>query len=373
MTYAAGGFQLAVLRGIMENSNSITQKFHFKFTTMRLTGLTYGYKMNEHKEVGQMKKTLAILMVLSLVMLMFQVGVAEDAPTIRVASLKGPTSMGLVKMIMDNEGNHDYDFKVAGSPDEIVPLLAKGELDVALIPANLSSVLYNRLEGGLRMTAINTLGVLYVIENGDTVQSVADLKGKSLFSTGKGTTPEYALNYVLTQNGLDPMSDLSIEYKSEAAEVAAALGSGATKLAMLPQPLVTAALTQNPDLRVALSLTDEWDKVSPDSALVTGVMIATQDFADNAPEALKKFMDEYAASTAFVNENPAEVSLKIEELGIAKAAIAEKAIPQCNIVFITGDDMKQKASGYLQTLFEQDPTAVGGKLPDEGFYKTVEQ
>lgn len=325
-----------------------------------------------------LKRILAGLMVLCALVLAFQLtgaesldGAAPDGASaaMRVASLKGPTSMGLVKLIMDEQDGQNYTFQVAGAADEIVPLLVKGDLDIAIIPCNLASVLYNRLDGALYMTAINNLGVLYVIEDGDSVQTVQDLWGKTLFSTGKGTTPEYALNFVLDRNGVDPAKDLSIEYKSEATEVAAALDSGATKLAMLPQPYVTAVLTQNPNLRVALSLSDEWDKVSGgNSALVTGVVVARKAFADQNPEAMRAFMDAYAASTQYVNEHPAEVAPAIEELGIAKAAIAEKAIPDCNIVCLTGDDMKTKAAGYLGSLFEQDPEAVGGKLPDESFY-----
>lgn len=318
-----------------------------------------------------LKRLLGLMIVLSLFTLGFQLAFAEqpanNAP-VRVASLKGPTSMGMAKLIHDEQDQGTYEFTVAGTADEIVPLLAKGDMDIMLIPCNLSSVLYTRLEGELRMLAINTLGVLQVIENGSEVNSVADMKGKTLFSTGKGTTPEYALNYVLSKNGLNPESDMTIEYKSEAAEVAAAMNEGITQLAMLPQPYATAVLAQNPDLRVALSLSDEWDKVGDGSAMVTGVVVARKAFCDERPEAVQAFMQAYAASTDYVNQNPAEVAPWIEELGIAKAQIAEKAIPFCNIVCITGDEMKLKASGYLAALLAQDPASVGGKLPDEAFY-----
>jgi NitT/TauT family transport system substrate-binding protein len=317
-----------------------------------------------------MKKVISLLVAVFLIVSGLQVALAEDASLqVRVASLKGPTSMGLVKLMQDDQETKAYSFTVAGTADEIVPLIAKGELDIALIPCNLASVLWNKLKGGVEIAAVNTLGVLYVVEAGDTVHSVADLKGKTLYSTGKGTTPEYALNHVLKLNGLDPASDLTIEYKSESTEVAAALSSGSASLAMLPQPYVTAVVAQNPNLRVALSLTDEWAKADATSQLVTGVVAVRKAFADEHPDLLKAFMEGYKASAEYVNENPDEAGQWIADLGIvAKAGLAAKAIPACNIVCITGDEMKAAVSGYLKALFEADPASVGGVLPDDTFY-----
>lgn len=316
-----------------------------------------------------MKKILALLLALSLVLAGAQLAAAQEAPKkVSVASLKGPTSMGLVKLMEDDKPAGAYAFTVAGSADEIVPLFAKGEVDIALIPCNLASVLWNKLKGGVQVAAVNTLGVLYVVESGDSVRSIADLKGKTVYSTGKGTTPEYAFNHVLKLSGIDPAKDLTVEFKSEATEVAAALSSGTVSLAMLPQPYVTAVMAQNPSLRVALSLTDEWAKVDPDSRLVTGVVAVRKAFADENPELVKTFMEQYAASTAYVNAHPDEAGAWIEQLGIAKAAIAAKAIPACNIVCITGDEMKSAIAGYLAALSEADPASVGGALPDDSFY-----
>lgn len=308
-----------------------------------------------------MKKTLSLI--LCALLLMAGAGYAQT-PVVRVASLKGPTSMGLVGMIDEDKDAHAYTFTVAGTADEIVPLLVKGDLDIALVPCNLASVLYQKTKGGVQLAAINTLGVLYVVEKGDTVHSVQDLQGRTMLSTGKGTTPEYALNAVLGKTGVTA----DIQFKSESTEVAAALAAGQADLAMLPQPYVTAVQAQNPDLRVALSLTDEWARVMPDSALVTGVVLVRAAFAKENPEALASFMDSYRASTAFVNDQPEQASVMIEQLGVAKAAVAQKAIPFCNIVCIEGAQMKDYVSGYLTALFEQDPASVGGALPDDAFY-----
>ena len=185
---------------------------------------------------------------------------------LRIAGLKGPTTMGLVNLLsMEEDGtaSMDYDLQLYGAADEIVPLLMKGELDMAAIPANLAATLYQKTEGGIQAVAVNTLGVLYVVEKGgDTVQSMADLKGRTILSTGKGTTPEYVLRYLLTQNGIDPDKDVTIEYYSEATEVTAQMANTEDAIAVLPQPYVTAAGLQDDTLRVALDLTEEWNKVA---------------------------------------------------------------------------------------------------------------
>lgn len=292
--------------------------------------------------------------------------------TIRLAALKGPTTMGLVKLLEDNEAGssaNQYEFTLAATADEITAAIGKGELDAAAVPCNLASVLYNKTEGKIAVGAVNTLGVLYIVETGDTIQSVADLKGKTIYTTGKGTTPEYSLNYVLTQNGIDPASDVTIEFKSEAAEVAAALAEGTAQIAMLPEPFATTAMAKNENLRVALNLSEEWDKVSSDgSGMVTGVLIFSRDFLEQNPEAASQFLEEYKASVAYVNENTEDAAALVEKFGVSPAAVAKKALPNCSITFLEGDAMKEKVSGYLSVLFQQNPKSVGGKLPDDAFY-----
>lgn len=320
-----------------------------------------------------MKKFVAVLLALMLMIPAF--AMAEEKTPVRVAAMKGPTAMGLTKLMQDAEaGNtvNDYTFQIEATADAVTPLLLKGELDIAMVPANLASVLYNKSEGALQMAAVNTLGVLYVVECGETIQSATDLKGKTIYSTGAGTTPEYALKFVLAGNSIDPDKDVTIEFKSEAAEVAAAMVNDAASIAVLPQPYVMGVLAQNENARIALSLTDEWAKVDSESAMITGVCVVRKAFAEENKEALNAFLTEYAASTEYVNANPAEASVWIEALGIGKAAVIEKALPMCNIVCLTGEEMQEKAGGYLQALFEQNPQAVGGKLPEADFYYYAE-
>ncbi len=318
-----------------------------------------------------MKKVFALVLVLMLVLCC--TAAAEDA--VRVASLKGPTSMGLVKLMNDDENGaaaQDYEFTLSGTADEIVPLLTRGELDIALIPCNLASILYNNTHK-ISILNINTLGVLYVVENGNEIESVEDLRGKTVYSTGKGTTPEFALNFILNGNGIDPEADLTIEYKSEAAEVLSALLSDNAAVAVLPQPYVTAALAQNEGLRIALSLTEEWEKADPDSGLITGVTVVNNDFLAANPEAVKTFVEEQPASAAYVNEHNDEAAEWIAALGIvAKAPLAQKALPFCNIVCIDGDEMKAKVGGYLSALYEMNPASVGGALPAEDIFASIE-
>ena len=318
-----------------------------------------------------MKKFVSMLLALTL-MLMLGCAQAEDATsatTVRIGALKGPTAMGMAQMMQAAvEGESGYQFTIAGAADELTALLVKGELDAAAVPANLASVLYNNTQGGVQVAMINTLGVLYVLETGDTVQSVADLKGRTIYSTGKGTTPEFALDYVLTGNGIDPEADVTVEFKSEATELAAALQSGEATLAVLPEPYVTTVLAGNENVRVALSLNDEWNKVSEESGMVTGVLVVRTEFAAQNPEAVAQLLADYEQSVAFVNADPAGAAVIIEENGVAKAAVAEKAIPNCNIVFISGSDMRAKLEGYLAALADMNIKAVGGALPGDDFY-----
>ncbi len=298
-------------------------------------------------------------------------GMSAEGP-VRIAGLKGPTTMGLVNLLdMEQQGSAalDYDLQLYGTADEIVPGLIKGELDMAAIPANLAAALYQKTKGGIQVMAVNTLGVLYVVEKGDTVHSMADLAGRTILSTGKGTTPEYLLRYLLEKNGLDPDKDVKIQYCSEATEVTAQMAAAQKDaIAVLPQPYVTAAGMKDPSLRVALDLTAEWDKVS-DSQLVTGVTVVRTQYAQEHPDVVEVFLQEYAQSVRTANTDLDCTAALCEQQGVvAKAAIAKKALPACNIVCRTGDEMQKDVSAYLSVLCAADPAAVGGKLPDEGFY-----
>lgn len=284
-----------------------------------------------------------------------------------VAGLKGPTTMGLVNL-MSAEDAGNYDFTMYGAADELVPLLVKGDLDAAAVPANLAATLYNKTNGAVEVACINTLGVLYIVENGETVQSVEDLKGQTIVTTGKGTTPEYVLRYVLSENGVDPDADVTIEYCSEATEALSKVQAGEATIAMLPQPFVTSALAQVEGLRVALDMNEEWQNVAG-SKLVTGVLAVRKDAVEADPAAFAAFMDGYKASVEAANTDLEGTAALCEQYGVvAKAALAQKALPQCNIVFETGDEMKADLTTYFDVLFAADPTSVGGTLPADDFY-----
>jgi NitT/TauT family transport system substrate-binding protein len=297
---------------------------------------------------------------------------AADKIDINIAALKGPTAIGMVKLMNDSDAGttaNNYKFTVSGTADEISAGLVKGDFDIAAVPCNLASALYNNTDGAIKLAGINTLGVLYMVETGDTIKSVADLKGKTIYATGKGTTPQYTLNYILTANGLDPNKDVTIEYKTEPTEVAAMLEDTTDAIAMLPQPYVTTVLMQNSKLRIALNLADEWDKVSKDgSSVVTGVVVARSEFLKNNKEAFDAFMEEYSASAAYVNNSIDDAATLVEKYGIFKAAPTKKAIPFCNITLIQGNEMKEKVGGFLTALYNQEPKSVGGKLPGDDFY-----
>ena len=321
---------------------------------------------------------LSVLAAGSMLMCMETGALAEDSVT--VMALKGPTAMGMVSFMNEvDQGEiteENYEFQIAASPDEVSPAIVQGTVDIAAVPANLASVLYQKTDGGVQVLSINTLGVLYLVGNGDAIQNISELKGKTIYASGKGATPEYALNYILKENGLIPGEDVQIEWKSEHTECVAALAEHPDAIALLPQPFVTTAQSKNSSLQVVLDLTDEWDKIQEknngNSSLVTGVTIVRTEFAQEHPEVLKDFMEHYEESVSFVNNNTEEAAGLIGGYDIVPEEIAKKALPECNIVCIDGNEMKEKLSGYLEVLEQENPQAIGGALPADEFYYDAE-
>lgn len=305
---------------------------------------------------------------------------AEDAnssqtekTTIRVAGLKGPTGLSMVKLMSDSEAgtaSGDDQFTIVSSPDEIVAKLSSGEVDVAAAPTNLAAVLYNKTNGGVQLMAVTTLGVLYVLTaDGESVQTVSDLKGKTIYASGQGATPEYALNYILRQNGLEPGKDVTVEYKSEHSELASLMLAGKAKIAVLPEPFVTQVLAKNNSAEIALDLTEEWNKASDEKSVFTmGCLIVRKEFAQEHKAALDAFLDDYKASAEYANSNPEQAAKLSEKFDIMDSAIAEKAIPNCAITYMDGAEMKAKIPEFLNVLYQANPKSIGGKMPADDFY-----
>lgn len=297
---------------------------------------------------------------------------AKQPEAVRAVAMKGATGMGMARFMEQAESgaltDNDYDFSIVAAIDEVTALLAKGEADIAALPANVSSVLYNNM-GGVSVLAINTLGVLYIVETGESISSVSDLRGRTIYASGKGATPEYALNYILTKNGIDPETDVDIQWKAEQTECLSALLAEENAIAMLPEPFVTTAKGKSGRLRTALDLTREWDAVAEESSgLLTGVVVARDEFIQSSPEAVSAFMEHYKESVEYVNSNVEDTARIIGGYGIVTEEVARAAIPSCNIVFIEGAEMKDKLSGYLAALYGQNPASVGGALPGDDFY-----
>lgn len=298
---------------------------------------------------------------------------AEEV-VVRVGGLKGPTTMGLVKLMDDAEkgiSENQYAFTMVTAADELTALIASGKLDIALLPANVAGILYWKTEGQISVIDINTLGVLYLVSADTSITSLEQLKGRTVYLPGKGTTPEYALRYLISAAGLNE-NDVTLEFKSEATEVASILAEDPNAVGLLPQPFVTSALTQNDSLSIIMDLTEVWDSFQTDEnpgRLVTGVTIVSNDFLEAHKDIVDTFLKEHEASVAFTAKDPAAAAALIEKAGIvAKAAVAQKALPYCNITFLSGNDLKDALEGYLRVLLEQNPASVGGMLPDDAFY-----
>ncbi|MDL2302225.1 ABC transporter substrate-binding protein [Lachnospiraceae bacterium OttesenSCG-928-D06] len=328
--------------------------------------------MNEtvtSKKTIKQSRRLLFLLILTLILLTgcAQGEKAENNVPIRIASLKGPTSMGLLFM---KEDTSIYSFQMATTVDEILPLMMKEELDIALLPANVAAILYDKMEGGITVTHINTLGVLYMVSEDDSIKQVEDLRGKTIYLTGKGTTPDYVLRYILSENGLEE-TEYTLEYKSEATEVAAILLEEEDAIGLLPQPFVTAACVQNPSLHIVMDLNEQWDlrKGSEGSSMVTGVTVVRTAFLEENEEAVRSFMEQHKNSSQAINTDVEKGAKRCVEEGIiANEVIAEKAIPECNITYIDGMEMKKALSNYLKVIGEQNIESIGGSIPKDDFY-----
>lgn len=301
-------------------------------------------------------------------------GKAEEKVTVKVGALKGATTLGLLPLedkAANGEAGENYEFSMMTAADELLPMMIKGELDIALLPSNVASILYQKTNGGVTVIDINTLGVLYMVSGDSSITGVEDLAGRTIYLTGKGTTPDYVLHYILSGNGMDADSDCTLEYKSEATEVAALLAENPDAIGLLPQPFVTAACAQNDALSVILDMNAEWEKLQGEdgSRLVTGVTVVRNEFLQEHENAVAAFMEEHQASAQSMNSDVENGAKLAAASGIiAKEPIALKAIPKCNITYIDGADMKQALSGYLEVLYEQNPESIGGALPGDDFY-----
>ena len=294
---------------------------------------------------------------------------ADEA--VRVVMLKGTTGLGAAKWMEDNKDNGTVSFSVMAEATEAVAALTKGEADIAALPTNVAATLYHKLDGGIQLLALNTYGVLYILENGSSLHSLSDLADKTVHAFGQGANPEYVLAYLLEQNGLKLGEDVEIQWYSSADEVSTLLAAGEIECAMIPVPAATVAVIQGENTRMAIDLTKEWQNSNAQGVLTMGCVVVRREFAERAPEAVDQFMKDYEASIAFMSDpdNLEEAAQLAETWGIIpKAAIAKKALPDANLCFVTGDDMVSGIQGYYQVLYGADPSSIGGSIPDGAFY-----
>lgn len=320
-----------------------------------------------------MKKLISILLILILALSLAACGVNVKEVKANVYGIAGPTGIGLANLMKEAKadgGSLDYNIALAASNDEIVAKITNKEADIAAVATNLASTLYNKTNGGIKVLAVNTLGVLNVVAKGVEVKTIADLKGKTVYSTGQGANPEYILNKILEANNLLVGEDVKVEFVSQPAELIAKIVPPTVKEAIViaPQPVATTITVQDKDAKIVINLNDEWNKLG-DEKLVMGCIIARSEYVEENPEAVEAFLKDYEASIKAVSEDIDGTAAACEEFGIIpKAAIAKKAIPYCNIVFETNEEMKSDLSAYLDFLFKANPKSVGGKLPADDFY-----
>ena len=295
------------------------------------------------------------------------------AAEINLYVLSGPTGIGAMNLWAASdagETKNTYHITMPGANDEVVAALSKGDADIAAVATNLAATLYNKTEGGVTVLAVNTLGVLSLLSNGQEVNAVSDLKGKTIYAPGQGANPEYILRYVLTGNGLDPDKDVTLRFVGEGSELLTVWQSDPEAVILAPQPVATSILMQNENARTLFDMTEEWDKIAGgDSTLMMGCVIVRNEFLQANPGAVELFLQEYAASIEKAQSDVEGTAALCQQYGlIPKAALAQKAIPSCGLTFVTGAEMKTGLSGYLQVMFDANPKSVGGALPGDGFY-----
>lgn len=324
-----------------------------------------------------MKKTLRILSIALAVVLCFGFSACTKLPdkelSVKVTVLSGTTGMGMAKLIDDRSNGKtalSYDFNIVSDATQVSAGIIGGSIDIAAVPTNLASTLYNKTNGKINVLAICNLGVLYIVENGNSINSLSDLRGKTVGIPGQGTNPEYILKYVLEANGLTVGTDVMFDYGYSTPDtLSAALAGGLVSIALLPEPKVTAAKAGNESIRTAIDLTKEWDKTAAPDSLAQGCIIARSEFIAEHPIEIKAFLEEYKASVELVNEDVDLAAELIAKAGIMpKAALAKKAIPNCNIKYIDGDEMKASLKEFFGILFSIEPKSIGGALPDDGLY-----
>lgn len=298
------------------------------------------------------------------------------AQEINLAVLSGPTGVGAAKLLSDNDAGttmNRYNVTVAADNQQVSAGLINGEFDIAAVATNVASNLYHKTEGGVQIAAINTLGVLYILGKGidDTLDasSMASLKGRTVYATGQGANPEYVLNYLLAENGVQP-SEVDIQWMAAEEVTASMLQAEGEAICMLPVPAATALIAKSEgNIQAIFDLSAEWDALYNGSQLTMGCVVVNTQFAAENPGAVENFLEEYQASIEYVKANPEEMAQTVADLGIApSAAIAQKAIPQCNLTFLAGEDMRDAIQGYYEVLYAADPASIGGSIPDDGFY-----
>lgn len=318
-----------------------------------------------------MKKAKKIFAVLSLMSAVLLGGCAtKPVEPLEVAALNGPTGIGMVQMLEEMEGaeNPKYNIVLYQSPDEIVGKVVSGELDIACVPSNLGAVLYNKTEGGIKLLGMNTLGVLYIVENGQTVQNIEDLKGKTILSSGKDSTPEFVLNYILNEAGLVPGEDVTVEFMGNHSDIASKLMVEEGTIALLPEPFVTTVLAKDENIRMAIDVNEAWNNLNQ-MDLPMGIIVANANVVKDNAKGIEAFLEDYEASVKFVDENLEDAAALVEKFGIVpNAALAKVAIPKCNIVYRDSSDSEDSLNKFYEILEQANPKAVGGKLPDEAFY-----
>lgn len=288
-----------------------------------------------------------------------------------VAGLKGPSSIGMLRMIESEPvfgEDVETEYQIVDEPQLMIARIMSGEADIAAVPINLAAVLYNK-GAPYRLGAVTGDGLLHIVSSREDIGSVEDLKGKRIYCIAQGSTPEFVLRYVLEKSGIDPDTEVELDFSFDHVAIAPQLIAGKVDLAVLPEPFVSIVASKNPAVQPVIDLQQVWAELSGtgDTYPITATLVRNSLYREH-PEALKAFFAAYRESIDWANANPAEAGGLAGKYMEMPAPIIAKAMPRLNLRYQSPREARSRVEELYQVFHGFAPASVGGTIPGDEFY-----
>ncbi|MDX9846980.1 MAG: MqnA/MqnD/SBP family protein [Tenuifilaceae bacterium] len=290
---------------------------------------------------------------------------------VTIATLKGPSAMGMIKLI--DSLNHTSDkrirVEILNEPIQVRKMVIDGTADFAILPTTMAAILYNR---GIdyQLAAIPVWGTLYLFGTDTTITAWNMLRGKTINLMGKGMTPDVLFKHLLIENGINPDVDVRLDYRFPThIDLANAVAAGQAKLGVISEPLVSLVMERNSKIKAIFDLNAEWQKVM-DMPIAQTAFLVKGELANANKELVDRILKSYDYSTQWVNQNPDSAAHLIVKYDILPSVeVARKSIPRSNLYFSRVRSIRMEIESYLNVFYQMNPDIVGGRLPDENFYQ----